>query len=190
MPGQWHSQLSENSISPSPLFLPSYSFISTLSSRFFSFSYAWPCPTHLQTFPLPSPQSSSPLLVDNNKHNLTNRLGLIPAQTPPTLTIPPALLIPLLAPVPIAVRQRVHRTSFPCHSSCPLVDFLHLISPTAVNSTSRPQPTPARRSHSSDSAPSDKTKTHRSKGKKGSMHADIIDRLDFTGVGPSTSTSA
>ncbi|KAI0283340.1 Pal1 cell morphology protein-domain-containing protein [Russula aff. rugulosa BPL654] len=55
---------------------------------------------------------------------------------------------------------------------------------TTVNTTSRPQPPPARRSHSSDSAPSDKTKAHRSKGKKGSVHADIIDRLDFTGVGP------
>lgn len=28
------------------------------------------------------------------------------------------------------------------------------------------------------------------RGKKGSMHADVIDRLDFTGVGPSTSYSA
>ena len=70
-----------------------------------------------------------------------------------------------------------------------LVDFLNLISSTGVNPTSRPQPTPARRSHSSDSVPSDKTKAHRSKGKKGSVHADVIDRLDFTGVGPSMSTS-
>ncbi|KAI0304818.1 hypothetical protein BC826DRAFT_1100598 [Russula brevipes] len=37
---------------------------------------------------------------------------------------------------------------------------------------------------SSDSTPSDKSKPHRSKTKKGSIHADVIDRLDFTGVGP------
>jgi hypothetical protein len=53
------------------------------------------------------------------------------------------------------------------------------------SSGSRPQPTQPRRSHSSDSTPSDKSKHHRSKTKKGSMHADVIDRLDFTGVGPS-----
>ncbi|KAI0307872.1 Pal1 cell morphology protein-domain-containing protein [Multifurca ochricompacta] len=52
------------------------------------------------------------------------------------------------------------------------------------NAISRPQPTPARRSHSSDSVPSDKAKLHRSKTKKSSIHADVIDRLDFTGVGP------
>jgi hypothetical protein len=55
----------------------------------------------------------------------------------------------------------------------------------ATSSGSRPQPTQPRRSHSSDSTPSDKSKHHRSKTKKGSMHADVIDRLDFTGVGPS-----
>jgi len=188
MPGECHSQSRPRRtlvlFSPLPPFI---SFILQLSSS--SISYARQCPIHLQTLLLPSPQSRPPLLVDNNT-NLTNLLGLIPAQTPPTLTIPPALLIPPLAPVLIAVRQQVHRTLFPCLHSSLLVDFLHLISSTAVNTSSRPQPPPARRSHSSDSTPSDKTKTHRQKGKKGSMHADIIDRLDFTGVGPSTYSSA
>ncbi|KAH9004377.1 Pal1 cell morphology protein-domain-containing protein [Lactarius hatsudake] len=53
-----------------------------------------------------------------------------------------------------------------------------------ANTSSRSQPTPTRRSHSSDSVPSDKAKHHRSKAKKSSIHADVIDRLDFTGVGP------
>ncbi|KAH9968895.1 hypothetical protein BC827DRAFT_1166373 [Russula dissimulans] len=56
--------------------------------------------------------------------------------------------------------------------------------PATTNAASRPQPAQPRRSHSSDSAPSDKAKPHRSKAKKGSIHADVIDRLDFTGVGP------
>jgi hypothetical protein len=58
-----------------------------------------------------------------------------------------------------------------------------------TNTSSRSQPPPARRSHSSDSVPSDKAKHHRSKAKKSSIHADVIDRLDFTGVGPSTTFS-
>jgi len=51
---------------------------------------------------------------------------------------------------------------------------------------------PARRSLSQDSAPvppvpeKEKSKSKRS-GKKTSNHADVIDRLDFSGVGPSTS---
>ncbi|KAI9462492.1 hypothetical protein BJY52DRAFT_1257264 [Lactarius psammicola] len=53
-----------------------------------------------------------------------------------------------------------------------------------ANTSSRSQPAPTRRSHSSDSVPSDKAKHHRSKTKKSSIHADVIDRLDFTGVGP------
>ncbi|KAI9512801.1 hypothetical protein F5148DRAFT_1339868 [Russula earlei] len=57
--------------------------------------------------------------------------------------------------------------------------------PSATTNTStRPQPAQPRRSHSSDSAPSDKAKLPRSKAKKSSIHADVIDRLDFTGVGP------
>ncbi|KAF8269360.1 Pal1 cell morphology protein-domain-containing protein [Lactarius quietus] len=56
--------------------------------------------------------------------------------------------------------------------------------PQPPNTSSRTQPTPARRSHSTDSVPSDKAKHHRSKTKKSSIHADVIDRLDFTGVGP------
>ncbi len=179
MPGQCHSRWPNSAPLSSPLFSPLTSFIS-LSL----FSFVWPCPIHFQTFPLLFPQSRHHSLLADNTNNPTNHQGLIPAQTPPTLTSPPALLIPPLALALIAVRQQVHRTSFPCRLSSPLVDFLHLISAPA-NTTSRP--TPARRSHSSDSTPSDKTKSHRSKGKKGSIHADVIDRLDFTGVGPSTS---
>ncbi|KAI0274714.1 hypothetical protein BC834DRAFT_849266 [Gloeopeniophorella convolvens] len=54
---------------------------------------------------------------------------------------------------------------------------------SSANAAPRPQPA-ARRSHSSDSVPSDKAKLARSKSKKTSVHADVIDRLDFTGVGP------
>ena len=57
-------------------------------------------------------------------------------------------------------------------------------------SNGRPQ-VPPRRSLSQDSTPvppvPEKSKSKRS-GKKGSTHADVIDRLDFTGVGPSTSS--
>ena len=133
MPVRWHSRLSEKlylQFSSLPPFISLH--FEPLFFSFFSFSYAWPCPIHLQTFPLPSPQSRPHLLADNNT-NLTLP-GLIPAQTPPTLTIPPALLIPLLAPVPIAVRQQVHRTSF-LSLFLPPVDFLHLISSTAVNTS-------------------------------------------------------
>jgi hypothetical protein len=42
------------------------------------------------------------------------------------------------------------------------------------------------RSLSQDSVPVDKSKKA---NKKGSKHADVIDRLDYTGVGPSTSLS-
>jgi len=58
------------------------------------------------------------------------------------------------------------------------------------SSNGRPQ-VPPRRSLSQDSTPvppvPEKSKSKRS-GKKGSTHADVIDRLDFTGVGPSTSS--
>lgn len=48
-------------------------------------------------------------------------------------------------------------------------------------------PSMGRRSHSQDSGnPADKPKQSKSRAKKGSQHADVIDRLDFTGVGPST----
>lgn len=60
-------------------------------------------------------------------------------------------------------------------------------------STRSPTPPPAtrpsaQRSRSQDSAGVvDKSKsTSKSRPKKGSQHADVIDRLDFTGVGPST----
>ncbi|KAL1748463.1 Pal1 cell morphology protein-domain-containing protein [Schizophyllum fasciatum] len=54
--------------------------------------------------------------------------------------------------------------------------------------TSRPQPA-SHRSQSQDSVlrtanAMEKTKTSRHRPKKGSQHADVIDRLDFTGVGP------
>ncbi|TRM60215.1 Pal1 cell morphology protein-domain-containing protein [Schizophyllum amplum] len=54
--------------------------------------------------------------------------------------------------------------------------------------TSRPSPA-SHRSHSQDSVARtanamEKSKTTRHRPKKGSQHADVIDRLDFTGVGP------
>jgi len=50
-------------------------------------------------------------------------------------------------------------------------------------------PTAGRRSQSTDSYSPEKVKqlTKATKPKKGSQHADVIDRLDFTGVGPSES---
>ncbi|KAM5536265.1 hypothetical protein V8D89_010164 [Ganoderma adspersum] len=49
----------------------------------------------------------------------------------------------------------------------------------------RPAPAPvARRSHSQDPAPNAMDKGKSSRKKKGSSHADVIDRLDFSGVGP------
>ena len=69
-------------------------------------------------------------------------------------------------------RRDVYSLSLPFHSS-----------------NGRPQ-APPRRSLSQDSTPvppvPEKSKSKRS-GKKGSTHADVIDRLDFSGVGPSTS---
>jgi hypothetical protein len=51
------------------------------------------------------------------------------------------------------------------------------------HTTTRP---PAQRSLSQDSAGlADKAKASKTRPKKGSQHADVIDRLDFTGVGPS-----
>lgn len=48
-------------------------------------------------------------------------------------------------------------------------------------------PNMGRRSHSQDSVPAisqERPKSSKSRTKKGSQHADVIDRLDFTGVGP------
>ena len=147
----------------------------------FLFFFVRPCPTLSQTSLPLFPQSSLHFLLVDNNSNPTNLLEPLPEQTLPTLTIPPALLIPLLALALIAARQQVRRTL--CLSQYLSVLLIFLISPTA-NTTSRPQPPQARRSHSTDSTPSDKAKT-RSKAKKSSIHADVIDRLDFTGVGPS-----
>ncbi|KAF9015096.1 hypothetical protein BDQ17DRAFT_1535828 [Cyathus striatus] len=57
------------------------------------------------------------------------------------------------------------------------------VPPPPPNSNSKPSP---RRSHSQDSAnvPEKPRSSGKSRGKKGSQHADVIDRLDFTGVGP------
>jgi hypothetical protein len=59
------------------------------------------------------------------------------------------------------------------------------------SSNGRPQ-VPPRRSLSQDSTPvppvPEKSKSAKRSGKKNSTHADVIDRLDFTGVGPSTSS--
>ncbi|TFY82327.1 hypothetical protein EWM64_g1685 [Hericium alpestre] len=62
--------------------------------------------------------------------------------------------------------------------------------PSHTTSThARPPPTVTRRSHSEDTVPqhaaADKGKSNGKKApKKGSVHADVIDRLDFTGMGP------
>ncbi|KAJ2920175.1 hypothetical protein MD484_g134, partial [Candolleomyces efflorescens] len=56
----------------------------------------------------------------------------------------------------------------------------------APQSSSAPKPS-ARRSHSQDNAAPVQEKSRSSgkhRSKKGSQHADVIDRLDFTGVGP------
>ncbi len=58
-----------------------------------------------------------------------------------------------------------------------------LIHPRIPPSTSISR-TPPRRSHSQDSAVVPRQSKSRS-GKKGSKHADVIDLLDYTGVGPS-----
>ncbi|THH20235.1 hypothetical protein EW146_g1079 [Bondarzewia mesenterica] len=64
------------------------------------------------------------------------------------------------------------------------------VPPSHSSPASRPPAGPARRSHSDDSVPqtasTEKARTTgRSKPpKKGSVHADVIDRLDFSGVGP------
>ncbi|KZT72816.1 hypothetical protein DAEQUDRAFT_663339 [Daedalea quercina L-15889] len=63
---------------------------------------------------------------------------------------------------------------------------------TEIASPTRPSTGASRRSHSQDSGiqqtarDADKNKNSRSrtKAKKGSSHADVIDRLDFSGVGP------
>ncbi|ETW87419.1 hypothetical protein HETIRDRAFT_407073 [Heterobasidion irregulare TC 32-1] len=62
--------------------------------------------------------------------------------------------------------------------------------PPTHSNPSRPLPAPARRSHSDESVPpaasADKSKANaRTRtAKKPSVHADVIDRLDFSGVGP------
>lgn len=55
----------------------------------------------------------------------------------------------------------------------------------------RPSQSSRQRSHSQDSvtqaaAAVERAKNKTGRPKKGSQHADVIDRLDFTGVGPST----
>lgn len=66
-------------------------------------------------------------------------------------------------------------------------------SPANVKTT---LPPPARRSHSQDSVLRAANTVEKAKAsgrprgtKKGSTHADVIDRLDFSGVGPSMSLS-
>lgn len=71
--------------------------------------------------------------------------------------------------------------------------FLSLRRNYPATTPARPQMTNARRSHSDDSVrqtvAAEKAKAAgRKPGKKGSSHADVIDRLDFTGVGPSASS--
>jgi len=81
----------------------------------------------------------------------------------------------------------------PGRSQTAVYVFLHLhhapLAPLLIHlrippSTSISRTTPPRRSHSQDSGNVPRQSKSRS-AKKGSKHADVIDRLDYTGVGPS-----
>lgn len=79
------------------------------------------------------------------------------------------------------------------NSACSSVDLLdHIASGVQTSaSSSKPAPAASRRSYSQDSVTQAANNTDRSRKtgktgtKKGSSHADVIDRMDFTGVGPS-----
>lgn len=118
MPGLCHSKLSDLFSSSSP-FSPLH-----FAALCFLFFFARPCPTLSQTLLPLFPQSSPHFLLVDNNNNPSNLLDPFPAQTLPTLTIPPALLIPLLVLALIAARQQVHRTLCPSHYLYFLVDFL------------------------------------------------------------------
>ncbi|KAG6885592.1 hypothetical protein C0993_012594 [Termitomyces sp. T159_Od127] len=75
-------------------------------------------------------------------------------------------------PTEYAARTRVARSNTAQHVPSP-----RLRSPLMSHRAPAAAKQPARRSHSQDPKP-------RPKPKKGSQHADVIDRLDFTGVGP------
>lgn len=92
--------------------------------------------------------------------------------------------------------SRSQSTAPPCVGSFhvpPLLSLLIVFLIRTHSNPSRPLPAPARRSHSDESVPpaasADKSKANaRTRtAKKPSVHADVIDRLDFSGVGPSTS---
>ena len=92
----------------------------------------------------------------------------------------------------VSYRQSSDRTR-PSRSST-TVYVLHFLSVSSqlIVIYSAPQASSApksstRRSHSQDNAPvTEKSRSSgKSRSKKGSQHADVIDRLDFTGVGPS-----
>jgi hypothetical protein len=94
--------------------------------------------------------------------------------------------MPPSADIREAVRETVRlgrsqtQSALLSHSvSRPLIPFRDAAAPQ------KPQSGP-RRSQSQDSNPHPTDKKQK-KPKKGSQHADVIDRLDFTGVGPSAS---
>ena len=71
-----------------------------------------------------------------------------------------------------------------------MILFLHYRGvQTTTSTSSKPAAVTSRRSHSQDSviqvANAVEKARRAGKPKKGSSHADVIDRLDFTGVGPS-----
>ena len=67
-----------------------------------------------------------------------------------------------------------------------------MVATLPYSSNGRSQVSPPRRSLSQDSTPvppvPEKSKPSKRSGKKNSAHADVIDRLDFSSVGPSTSS--
>ena len=58
----------------------------------------------------------------------------------------------------------------------------HIFSFRPISNNSRPS---GRRSHSDDSVAEKPRSSGKSRKNPSSQHADVIDRLDFTGVGPS-----
>jgi hypothetical protein len=101
-----------------------------------------------------------------------------------------AKLSPLPAKLPPGVRLLYKRESSPVHlmflSICVLIVLVR------VPAVPKVPPTMRQRSHSEDSvthaahAVVERAKTKNGRPKKASQHSDVIDRLDFTGVGPST----
>jgi hypothetical protein len=83
-------------------------------------------------------------------------------------------------------RTRPSRSATTTYVVCSLSPASHPHVPHSTQPAINPKPT-GRRSNSED-AIQEKPRASggKSRPKKGSQHADVIDRLDFTGVGPST----